>query len=400
MAYKPKKEILDKYADLLVNFALNSGEGVKEGEIVFLSVPESAKPLLLSLRRAVLQAGAHPIIQYHPDGIAREFFEIASNAQLKFFPGKYLKGQVREADHVIGISAEIDKRELEGIQPKKIMTRSKVYKPYWDWREEKEVKGEFTWTLALYATSAMAKEAGLTLERFWNQIIKACYLDLKNPIRKWQKTQKEIERIKVKLNKLKIEKLHIKSKNTDLTIGIGRGRIWVGGSGRNIPSFEIFTSPDCRVVEGDISFNQPLYRYGNLIKGVRLKFEDGKVAEVKADQGEDILKEMLLVKGADQVGEISLTDGRLSRITKFMAETLFDENRGGRQGNVHIALGSAYKDTYPGDSSKISKKRWKAMGYNDSAIHTDLVSTNDRVVTAYLQGGKRKTIYKNGRFVI
>ena len=76
MTYEPKKEILDKYADVLVNFALNSGEGIKKGEIVLLRVGEIAKPLLKSLRKCILNAGAHPIIHYFPDDFDREFFLI------------------------------------------------------------------------------------------------------------------------------------------------------------------------------------------------------------------------------------------------------------------------------------------------------------------------------------
>ncbi len=109
---------------------------------------------------------------------------------------------------------------------------------------------------------------------------------------------------------------------------------------------------------------------------------------------------MIAAKGADCVGEFSLTDNRLSRIDKFMAETLFDENIGGLHGNTHIALGAAYKDSYPGDPSKLTEEEWENFGYNDSVVHTDIVSTENREVTAILQGGTEKLIYKDGQFVI
>ncbi|MDO8503115.1 MAG: aminopeptidase [bacterium] len=400
MGYKPPQIVLDKYADVLVNFALNGCKGIKPGEVVFLQVPECAKPLLISLRRSVLKSGAHAIIQYIPDRMQREFFELANEDQLKFFPRKYLKGKVNEADHTIVILAETDKRELFGIEPAKIMAASKVFKEYWDWREDKETQGKFTWTLGLYGTPAMAKEAGMSLEEYWKQIIKACFLDTPDPVAKWRSAVTEVERVKEKLNRLKIKTLRIKSSGTDLTVGIGPNRQFLGGSGQNIPSFEVFISPDARKTEGYITFNQPLYRYGNLINGVKLEFKNGRVTSATAREGEEILKEMIKVKNADKVGEFSLTDRRLSRITKFMAETLFDENRGGRYGNTHIALGSAYKDSYPGDPSKVSRRRWAEMGYNDSVIHTDIVSTENRIVTAHLTNGEKKIIYKDGEFII
>jgi len=109
---------------------------------------------------------------------------------------------------------------------------------------------------------------------------------------------------------------------------------------------------------------------------------------------------MVKVPGGNLVGEFSLTDGRLSKITQFMGETLYDENRGGKWGNTHIALGSAYKDCFRGKKETLSAKDWLALGFNDSVIHTDIVSTTNRAVTAKLTGGSKKVIYKNGRFII
>ena len=83
-----------------------------------------------------------------------------------------------------------------------------------------------------------------------------------------------------------------------------------------------------------------------------------------------------------------------------MAETLYDENFGGIYGNTHIALGSAYKDSYPGDPSKISKEQWSELGYNESVVHTDMISTENREVTAFLKNKEEIIIYKNGKFVI
>ena len=398
--YTPPQPILDKYADVMVNFAAGKGKGVKPKETVFLTVSEVAKPMLIALRRKVLEAGAYPIIHYLPDDISREYYELASEDQLSHFPAKYIKGRVDEADHTILMISETNKQELKGIDPKKIMLKSKSMKKYREWRDEKENKGKFTWTLALYGTKAMAKEAGLSEKEYWDQIIKACFLDQENPVKKWQDTQKEINRVKSKLNKLDIKTLHLKSKDTDLTITMGKNRKWLGGSGANIPSFELFTSPDWRGTNGKISFNQPLYRYGNLIDGVSLEFKDGKVVKAKAKKGEKVLKEMIKVENADKIGEFSLTDSRLSRITKFMAETLFDENVGGKYGNTHLALGSAYHDTFRGDKAKMKKSDWKKLGFNDSVVHTDIVSTEDRVVTAELANGSKKVIYKSGKFTI
>lgn len=400
MVYQPSQEILDKYAEVLINFALNNCNGIKKDDVVLLQVPECAKPLLISLRRAVLKSGGHPIVHYLPDEISKEYYELAEEHQIGFFPDKYLKGLIDQIDHSVFIIADTDKHELIDIDPKKIMSRGEVNKPYMEWRNEKEALGKFTWTLGLYGTEAMAEEAGMSLEEYWNEIINACYLDEDNPVEKWKEITSEVERVKDRLNNLNIETLRVKSENIDLVVGIGKNRQWMGGSGRNIPSFEVFISPDCRVTSGSIKFNQPLYRYGNLIKDVYLKFDQGKVVESSASKGEKVLREMISVSGANMIGEFSLTDSRLSRIKKFMAETLFDENIGGEFGNTHIALGNAYRDSYIGNPSNVKEEEWVEMGYNKSSVHTDIVSTENREVTATLEDGSEIVIYKDGKFLV
>lgn len=398
--YQPSSEILDKYADVLVNFALNHGRGVKKGEVVFLQVPESAKPLLKSLQKSVLKAGGHVIIQYLPDEMSREFFELASDEQLKFFPTAFLKGRVKQADHFLMILAETNYHELEGIDPQKIMERNQVFKPYKDWRDAKENKGKLTWTIGLYATPAMAKEANLTLKEAWQQIIKACFLNNQNPIEKWRRIQTQSNHLRQKLNKLEITRINIKAKDTDLNIGIGENRQWLGGDGNNIPSFEIFTSPDWRQTNGYIFFDQPLYRQGNLIKNIKLTFKDGLVVDTQAGYGEKFLKQLIKVENSDKIGEFSLTDKRFSKINKFMAETLYDENFGGSFGNTHIALGSSFKDAYFQKTNKLTPKEWQNLGFNDSAVHTDIIATTDRTITATLKNGKEIILYKSGKFQI
>ena len=405
MSYTLSKKILEKYADVLVNFALGGGRGVKKGEVVHLVAYEAAKPLYRELKVAILKAGGHVIGDYRPDSgdrfpFDRDFFEHAKDHQLDFFPEKFARGLVDEIDHTIFILSEIDKHELEGINPKKIMRRGLAWKPYMDWRNAKENKGKYTWTLGLYGTEAMAKEARLGLEEYWDQIIKACLLDKKNPISEWKKLYKGLEKIRGRLNRMPIDKLHVLGPDADLWVNLGDKRAWMGGSGRNIPSFELFTSPDWRGTEGWIKFNQPLYRYGVLIEGIRLEFKNGRVVKANASKNENVLREMIKTEHADKIGEYSLTDKRFSRITKFMAETLFDENIGGPDGNTHLALGKSYHDCYIGDPGELSPEDWERLGYNDSSVHTDIISTAPRTVTAYMKNGDKKIIYKEGMFTV
>lgn len=404
MPYIPPRKILEKYADVLVNFALNGGKGIKKGETVRLVAEESAKPFYFELRRAILKSGGNIISGYRPSNdekfnFDKDFYDRAKGKQIKFFPGKYMRGIAGQIDHQIYVISETNKKALKGVDPKKIVSSSVAFKPFKKWLDEKENAGEFTWTLGLYGTPAMAKEAGLSEKAHWKQIIKACFLDETDPVKKWREVYGSINESVKKLNNLEILKIRVKGPDVDLSVNVGEKRKWVGGSGRNIPSFEIFISPDWKGAEGWVKFNQPLYRFGNLIEGVELEFKDGKVVKAKAKKNEKILREIIKAENSDKIGEFSLTDARFSRITKFMAETVYDENVGGSEGNFHIALGSSYHDCYDGDPSKPSKKEWKQMGFNDSPIHTDIVSTSPRVVTATLRNGAEKVIYKNGQFI-
>ncbi len=399
--YRPSDEILQKYADLLIKFALGGGTGIQKGEVVFMTIPESAKAMIVPLRRSVLSAGGHPLFYYLPDEVAaREFYELANDEQLTFFADKFYRGIVDQADHILRMLAEHDKYELKGVDSKKLMDHSKAQKPYMEWRFDKENKGKLTWVLASFGTEAMAQDVGMTLEEYWEQIIKACYLDLDDPISRWREIFSEQERLKTTLNEMKIEKLHVEGDHSDLWVRLGATRQWLGGSGRNIPSFELFISPDWRGTNGHIYFNQPLYRYGNRISDIKLVFKDGVIVEATASENEQLLKDMIAVHNADKIGEYSLTDSRMSRITRLMGETLFDENFGGEQGNTHLAVGMSYKDSYAGDMATVSAAQWEEMGFNDSAVHTDIISTEKRKVTAYLPDGSTKVIYDDGKFVV
>lgn len=398
-SYQPPPELLEKYAKVLVNFALNSGKGIKPGEVVRLTVNESAKPFYIALRNQILVSGGIPLTFYQPDDVNREYYELASSKQLQFFTRKYSKGLIEEIDHSITIISETNKHELEGIDPQKILTKAKSYKPAKDWLNAKENAGKFTWTLALYGTPAMATEAGLSLSDYWQQIIKGCLLDAADPIAQWKQVFVQNSRILTQLNRLQIDRLHLVGEKIDLWIKIGSHRHWLGGSGRNIPSYEVFISPDWRGTAGHIEFNQPLYRYGSLIEGIKLDFKAGRIIHSSATQNEAILKQMIKTENADKIGEFSLTDKRLSRIDKFMAETLFDENISGPWGNTHIALGSAYQDSFTGDPARVTKSGWTKYGFNNSSVHTDMISTTPRTVTAHLSDHTEKIIYRDGEFL-
>jgi aminopeptidase len=403
---KLDESLLKKYAQVMVQYALNNGNGIDKGDTVLLVGQVCTKDLFMAIAKEVYTAGGNLITNYQPDNLqkdslARFLLQNGADEQISFFAKPYWQGLVDATDHILFIISEPDIHYLEGIPSSKISMMNSARAPYMKMREKKEQEGKLSWSLCLYGTQSMADEAGLSLEEYWEQIIEACYLREDDPVNKWRTVQKQIEEIKDQLDVLEIEKLHITGDDVDLHVQIGEHRKWLSGEGKNIPSFEIFTSPDWRGTNGTIKFNQPLYYSGKRISGVSLKFENGVVVASSATENEDALKEMIAQENADKVGEFSLTDKRHSRITKFMATTLFDENMGGAFGNTHIALGNAYKDTFTGDMSTVTDQGWADMGYNSCPkVHTDIISTTNRMVTATLRNGAEKIIYNDGQFVL
>src|SRR6185295_6098549 len=232
--YKLNDELLKKYAQVMVHYALNNGNGINKGDIVYLVAQECAKDLFMAMAKEVYAAGGNLISQYLPDNIretslTRFLLQNGTDEQVSFFATPYWKGIVESADHILFIIAEPDIHVFEGLSSFKISMMNSAKAPWFQMREKKEQEGKLSWSLCLYGTQSMADEAGLSLEEYWEQIIEACYLRENDPVMKWKAVQKEIEEIKDKLDVLQIEKLHIKGDDVDLHIQIGENRKWLSG---------------------------------------------------------------------------------------------------------------------------------------------------------------------------
>lgn len=391
---------LSRYADVLI-WALKVARktSFKKNDTILLQYDRQALALAEILYDRILDMGMNPIQRMgFTVPMERGFYLIANNRQLIYLPPG-------EKELYSGINGRIFLHapdaltHLKDVDPAKIGKVLVARKPLRDIMNKREEDGLYSWTLSTLPTDELARQARMSIGKYTEQIIKACYLDFDDPVSRWQAILKEVTTIKRWLNSLDVKTLHIESENVDLKITPGDRRIWIGVSGHNIPSFEIFTSPDWRGTEGRYFANLPSFRSGNYVEGVRITFGNGTVTEVGADTGEDFtIKQLAMDRGARRVGEFSLTDRRFSRIDRFMADTLYDENHGGRYGNCHLALGSSYSVTYRGNPSDITKEAKKELGFNDSALHWDLVNTEDKTVTATFATGKKILIYADGTF--
>lgn len=393
-------EQIERYADVLIWGLKTARKGkFKKYDMVLLQYEKPAIRLAEVLYEKLLDMGIHPIQRMGMTfNMEHSFYKIGDRKQLVFIP----PGEKELYEHINGrifLRAPESLTHLKDIDPQKIGTVLVSRKFLRDILDERENKGVYSWTLCTYPTEELARQAKATLEEYTEQIIKACYLDSANPVKAWDDIHKNVKEIKKWLNSLKIKYLYIESENMDLKITPGEKRQWKGVSGHNIPSFEIFFSPDWRGTEGTYFANLPSFRSGNYVEDVRLTFEKGVAVKIEAKTGKEFVeKQLSMDKGANKVGEFSLTDKRFSRIDRFMADTLFDENFGGAYGNCHLAVGASYADTYTGDTKEMTKALKKRLGFNDSALHWDLVNTEDKTVLAHLTTGKKITIYEKGMF--
>jgi aminopeptidase len=404
MTYVPSQEILERYARLAVQCGLRDGEGIHPGETVMVYGQEDTKPLYYEVCREIWRRGGHVIHNFRPENdggynFSAAYYELASDAQLEHFTDSYTRGLIDEIDHIVFIVGDRNPTATQGVDPAQTAKEGPAQLKYWEIRKAKEQAGKLHWTIVLWGTEALAQEAGISIEEYWDQIISACSLDDPDPVARWHETLASIRRARDWLNSLEIDRLHIEAQDTDLWLTLGEQRRWLGGTGMNIPSFEVFTTPDWRGTNGTISFSEPLYYYGKLLKGVKLEFSDGEVIHADADLGADQIQSMVALPGGNRVGEFSLTDTRISKITRFMAETLYDENTGGPYGNSHLALGLAITEAFDGDEAAVSDEEWERLGFNkDAALHADIITTTDRTVTATLKDGSTQVIYAGGQF--
>lgn len=391
---------LNRYADVLLWGLKTARNGrIKKNDIIIIRYDLAAIKLVEILLQKIIKMGLHPIHRLlQTPNMEKSFYSLSSSRQLTFIP----PGEEELYNHINGTIAILGPESLthlSKIDPIKIVQSLKAKKSLRNILDKREENGFFSWTLGMYPTKELAAHAGMTVKEYANQIVNACFLNRTNPIAQWETVYKKAQSIKKWLNQMKVKKYHIESNNTDLEITPGEHRKWIGVSGHNIPSFELFVSPDWRGTNGKYFANQPSYRSGNYVRGIRLEFKNGKVIRASADKGEKFLKKQLTTdEGANKLGEFSLTDKSFSKINRFMANTLFDENYGGKYGNCHIALGASYSDTYNGKPSDLTKERKKALGLNDSALHWDIVNTEKKCVTAHLVSGEKNVIYENGKF--
>lgn len=391
---------LEKYAEVLVWAMKTARRGsFKKGDIVLLRFDPPALPLAETLYGLLHDQGYNPVARQNLSGpMELAFYEKASPRRLMFRP----PGEQTFYENLSGeisIMAPESLTRLSRVEPEVLGRVAQARKPMLDILGKREREGLLGRTVCLYPTAALAEAASLAPADYAERLKRACLLTTASPVGEWKRLKTEIDQTTTALNALDAREYVIEAESFELRLAAGKRRRWLGLTGRNIPSCECYTSPNWRGVEGLYHADLPSWRRGGVVDQVWLEFKKGQVTRMKAEKGEDLaLEQLALDVGSGRVGEFSLTDRRFSRIDAPLAHTLLDENFGGRWGNCHIALGSAYAETYDGDRSRLNEDMKNLLGFNSSDLHWDLVNTERKKVTALLNSGEGRVIYEDGEF--
>lgn len=394
-------EDLRQYAKVLLWAIENQKNfGLDNKSIVIIRYDHPATPLAEALFALLIEKHLHPVMEVAlTPAMKAELFINSSFGQLVFNPPGRQELYSRAAG-VIRIHAPEEVGAMAEVDPRSIMENRKASKPFLQSVEERKMQGRLAWTECVYPTEALAEKSGISLKDYTTRLLRACYLNMPDPVREWQKIARRTKEIARWLTSMDIKTIHMQSELCDLYFSPGENRRWLGATGDNIPGYEIYISPDHRTVNGVYFADLPSLYMDKGVYGVQLEFMDGIAMRAKAMGGEKFLLDQLRADGgARRVGEFSLTDSSISRVDRFMANTILDENFGGEHGSCHIALGQSLSGTFSGPPEILDRMMMDTLGFSTSAIHWDLVNTEEKTVTANLKEGKQIIIYEKGRFL-
>lgn len=245
-------------------------------------------------------------------------------------------------------------------------------------------------------------------DKLWENLIKILRLDKNDPVAEWKANgEKLMERSRI-LSEMKLDKLFFKGPGTDLEIGLNKNSLWRGGmvraqNGRNfipnIPTEEVFTTPDYRRTNGKAKVTKPVKVMENLINDITFEFKDGKVVKYNSKPDTNILEKYLNTdEGASYLGEVALVD-KSSEVNKsglVFNSILYDENAA-----CHIALGRGIPFCFSNKEELLTPDDMKKNGCNYSLVHTDFMIGSDEInVTGVNHNGKKIEIIKDGEFKI
>jgi aminopeptidase len=377
-------ERLERYAELCVRVGAN----VQPGQELFVESDLAHTELARAIVRQGYRAGATYVhVLYHDDHVRRAMIELGPDGALTHAP-EWRKEWLESGDGnaFIGTTGDPEPElmaDLDGDRVGRALMQELTEIGLRQLRDN-----SVNWCVVAAPNEGWASQVfgEPDLERLWELVAFAMRLDEPDPVAAWREYSDLLQERAAMLNALRPDALRYRGPGTDLTVGLLPTSRWDGGGSEtaggipfiaNMPTEEIFTAPDCRRADGTIRSTMPLVLRGQIIRGLQLTFESGRIVQVEAETGAELVRgQLAAVANADRLGELALVtgDSRVGQARTLFYDTLFDENA-----TCHIAWGSGYPSSVEGEPGE---------GLNVANIHVDfMVGGPDLEVDALLADG-------------
>jgi aminopeptidase len=382
---------LERLADLIVNVGAN----VQPGQILDVGSGLGKEELTRAITASAYKRGAKFVDVYYWDPhLKRARVKYAPDEVLDFVPPWYGErtlqlGEERAA--TIALTGPVEPHLFDDLDAERL--GRDVFPRVKEWATVVNAR-TVNWCVAPGPSQKWAKlvhpdlEPKAALEKLWEQIVHICRLDEDDPAAAWRERSQALKSAAQRLTERHFDAIHLEGPGSDLTVGLLPTSHWNGGGDEtvyglahmaNLPTEEVFTSPDPERTEGVVRATKPLYSQGRIIEGLTVRFEGGRAVQVDADSGAETLRALLEHdEGGSRLGELALVDreGRVGPLDTVFYDTLLDENAAS-----HIALGSAY------ESAVAEEDRQRV---NHSSIHVDFMIGSPEVhVTGITCDGER-----------
>ena len=408
-------EGLSDQIELYANLLVRKGVSLRRGQELVLQAPVERADFVRRVVAAAYRVGAgHVTVIWSDDAVSRLTYE---NCPLEFFEHT-LSWQVLQLNSLAEDGAAFlflegqDPAILKGIDPAKPAAASRARNTECRSFRDGMDFGRNAWCIAGVPVQAWANEVfpdlspAEALYRLWVLILEVSRADGDDPESSWETHNASFEKTKRFLNGQRFDALRYEASNgTNLTIGLPEGHVWDGGAGRtqdgvtffpNIPTEEVFTSPDRMRAEGTVHSALPLVHAGQVVRDFWLRFESGRVVDFGAEQGREVLRHIIETdEGSCRLGEVALVSKNtpIRQSDTLFYDTLYDENA-----SCHLALGMGFPECISGGVS-MSKEQLSEHGVNQSSAHVDfMIGTDDLSITGVCADGTEVPVFVNGQW--
>ena len=371
---------LERYAELIVRVGAN----VQAGQTVYIVAEIAHVEVARAVAEKAYEAGAlRVVLLYRDDHVRLAALRHAPSEGLTAFSDWEMalaRGLDDTSVALIALTGSADPHLFDGIDPKRLAA---IPLPLAQEQLKAQMHGALAWTVAAAPNPGWATQifGEPDVDRLWEVISVPLRLDETDVVGAWRAHRDLLGSRAEAMTELGLDAVRYRGEGTDLTVGLLPGARWSGGAMTtiggvvtmpNLPTEEVFTSPDRRRADGTIRLTRPLVMPGTgaFVEGLQATFEGGRIVDVKAQRGDDVVRAQLETdEGARSLGEVALVD-RDSRVRSagvIFCDTLYDENAGS-----HVAWGQSFPFLLPG-GTELSPDELHERGFNLSSVHTDVV---------------------------